>query len=458
MNQSVNVIWEKCLNAIKNEITALSFSTWFVDLKPVDMINNQFRIAIPENMAFNRSILENRYLLLISNALSEVIGERITAEFILENEINNSDTIKVKDASPIVQESVNESKQTLSEGNHTTGNLNPKYNFDLFVIGENNRFAHAASVAVAEFPSERYNPLFIYGGVGLGKTHLMQAIGNYINEYMPSKKVVYVSCENFTNGFIDAIRTQNSESFRNKYRNVDVLLVDDIQFLAGKEGTQEEFFHTFNALHEMNKQIVITSDRPPREIPNLAERLRSRFEMGLTTDISTPNFETRIAILRKKAESNSENISDEVLSYIADNIHSNIRELEGALTTAIAYANLNGIAVNLENTKKALKEFFSKENKVIDASYIKDITAKFFNITVEEMDSKSRKKNISQPRQVAMYLIRELTDLSLPKIGEAFGGRDHTTVLHGYLKVKEEMENNNDFSNLVIRISKEITG
>jgi chromosomal replication initiator protein len=448
---SINTVWQKTIDMMRDEVSEVSFTTWFSDLEPVKLIDHTLYIRVQNT--FNKSILESRYLPLTNNTLSNIAKDDLKVCFIL----NDSEIPEDAAASKTAEAGDDEPEFTFRA---TSGsNLNPKYTFEKFVIGENNRFAHAACVAVSEFPSERYNPLFIYGGVGLGKTHLMQAIGNYIAEYSPQKKVVYVSCETFTNEFIDSIKNQNSGDFRGKYRNVDILLIDDIQFLAKKEGTQEEFFHTFNTLHEDNKQIVISSDRPPREIPNLAERLRSRFEMGLITDISTPNFETRIAILRKKAESYKEEIPDEVLSFIADNIHSNIRELEGALTTVVAYSKLRDQTISLAVAQEALKDLFrDKENIVIDAAYIKEMTAKYFNITVDEMDSKKRTKAISTPRQVAMYLTREMTDLSLPKIGEEFGGRDHSTIIHGCQKIADEMAINTDFKNLIIRIQNEIQG
>ncbi len=456
LEHSIDTIWQKALDMISEDMPEVSFNTWFTELIPMEFISHDFYVKVAtSNAKFCKSVLDTRYLTLTNNAVSNVLGENIQVKFILDDsEIPRGKTL-VMEATPSKEPSSNQSGNRRIK---SSSNLNSKYTFDKFVIGENNRFAHAACVAVSEFPSERYNPLFIYGGVGLGKTHLMQAIGNFISEYS-NNRVVYVSCETFTNEFIDSIKNQNSETFRNKYRNVDILLIDDIQFLAKKEGTQEEFFHTFNTLHEENKQIVISSDRPPREIPNLAERLRSRFEMGLITDISTPNFETRIAILRKKAESYAEDIPDDVLNFIADNIHSNIRELEGALTTVVAYSKLHGQKISLNFARDALKDLFKdKANIVIDAAYIKETTAKYFNITVEEMDSKKRTKAISTPRQVAMYLTREMTELSLPRIGEEFGGRDHSTIIHGCQKISEEMNSNTDFKNLIIRIQNEIKG
>ncbi|MEG0074452.1 MAG: chromosomal replication initiator protein DnaA [Eubacterium sp.] len=445
MDDSIAKIWENTLSIIKEEIPELSYKTWFSHTKPLKFINGTFYIISDND--FERGMLETRYKGLLTNAISQMMDQKCMVQIVLSadelpetvnnNQVNTS--VRFDDRSGV--------------------NMNPKYTFEKFVIGENNRFAHAACVAVSESPSERYNPLFIYGGVGLGKTHLMQAIGNYILSYAPTKKVVYVSCEKFTNEFIDAIQNKNNLDFRNKYRNVDILLIDDIQFLAGKDGTQEEFFHTFNSLHEENKQIVISSDRPPKEIPKLEDRLRSRFEMGLITDISAPNFETRIAILRKKAESYKEDIPNDVLSFIADSIHSNIRELEGALTTVCAYSKLHGEEISLQSAHDALKDIFkAKDNIVIDSTYIKEMTAKYFNVTIDDINSKKRTKAISLPRQVAMYITRDLTDMSLPKIGEEFGGRDHSTVIHACQKIAEEMEVNTDFKNLILRIQREING
>ena len=449
MDNAINQIWDEVLNIIKEELTELSFKTWFKNIVPLKIIDDTFYIL--SDNEFEKGMLEGRYIQLITNAVAQITEKDYKVRIL-------SSEAELPAESPLPQAPISGASEIRTESQKPQSSMNPKYTFDKFVIGENNRFAHAACVAVSEAPSERYNPLFIYGGVGLGKTHLMQAIGNYILSYAPNKKVVYVSCEKFTNEFIDSIKNKNNIAFRNKYRNVDILLIDDIQFLTGKEGTQEEFFHTFNTLHEENKQIVISSDRPPKEIPKLEDRLRSRFEMGLITDISTPNFETRIAILRKKAESYKEDIPNDVLSFIADNIHSNIRELEGALTTVVAYAKLYGEQITLPIAKNALKDIFkAKENIVIDSSYIKEMTAKYFNVTVEDIDSKKRTKAIALPRQVAMYLTRNLTDLSLPKIGEDFGGRDHSTVIHACQKITEEMEANTDFKNLIIRIQTEIT-
>ncbi|MDF2572088.1 MAG: Chromosomal replication initiator protein dnaA [Sporomusa sp.] len=335
--------------------------------------------------------------------------------------------------------------------------LNPKYVFSTFVIGNSNRLAHAASLAVSEAPAQVYNPFFIYGGVGLGKTHLMHAIGHRIKENNPNMKVVYISSEKFTNELINSIISGNPESFRQRYRYIDVLLVDDIQFLSKKEHTQEEFFHTFNTLHEANKQIIISSDRPPREIQTLEDRLRSRFEWGLITDIQTPDLETRIAVLRKKAMMESLSVPNEVVVYIASRIENNIRELEGALIRVIAYASLNNQPIDIDLATEALKDIFPNGRpKQVTTDLIQDIVASHFKLKLEDMSAKKRTRNVAYPRQIAMYLCRELTETSLPKIGEIFGGRDHTTVIHAHDKISREKDMdaklNNTLKDLIKRI------
>ena len=339
-----------------------------------------------------------------------------------------------------------------------SSNLNSKYTFETFVVGNSNRFAHAASLAVAESPSKAYNPLFIYGGVGLGKTHLMHAIGHLINENNSNLKVVYVTSEKFINELISAIKDDKNIEFRDKYRTVDVLLIDDVQFIAGKERTQEEFFHTFNSLHESNKQIILSSDRPPKEIKTLEERLRSRFEWGLIADIQPPDYETRIAILRKKADVDKLNVPNEVLIYIATKIKSNIRELEGALLRVVAYTNLTNSNISLELAKEALKDLINiKNSKIITIEYIQETISNYFDLTIDIIKSQRRTQNIAFPRQIAMYLCRKLTDSSLPKIGEKFGGRDHTTVIHAYEKILNKIESDPEFNNLIIELSNKIT-
>ncbi len=434
--------WIRAQELIKREIQPLSYETWIEGIIPVKEVGNTFYL-LPENELVLGYVKE-RYSTLIRNALNYVDSN-------IENIIFLS---KGEQLTDVTAESFSDEPKQRYESNAQA--LNPKYTFDRFVIGENNRFARAACVAVAESPSNIYNPLFIYGGVGLGKTHLMQAIGNYVWDEEQGRKVVYVSCEDFTNEFITSIQNNKSTDFRKKYRTTDILLIDDIQFLAGKVETQEAFFHTFNTLHEANKQIVITSDKPPKEIPKLEDRLRSRFEMGLITDISAPSLETRIAILRKKAENYDIKVPDEVFEYIAENIHSNIRELEGALNRLFAYHNLNQIPITKKSSEEALKDLLSNEVQIIDIPYIKKITAKYFNVSPAELDSKKRTQSIAQPRQVAMYLSRELTDNSFPKIGENFGGRDHSTVLHACKKISNDIVNQPDFANLVDTIRSEI--
>jgi chromosomal replication initiator protein len=436
-------IWNEALKLIKVELTEVSFNTWLKTINPVMIAEDKIILAAPNE--FTKGILEGRYLNLIKNAIKQVTNKEFNIQF----------TIPGEDLSINVGQSVTSNNSTFNQRSQ----LNPKYTFDTFVIGNSNRFAHAASLAVAEAPAQAYNPLFIYGGVGLGKTHLMHAIGHYILNQTPNAKVVYVSSEKFTNELINSIRDDRNNQFRNKYRNVDVLLIDDIQFIAGKESTQEEFFHTFNALHEANKQIVISSDRPPKEIPTLEDRLRSRFEWGLIADIQPPDLETRIAILKKKAKVENIDVPDDVMQYIASKIQSNIRELEGALIRIVAYSSLTNKKITLELAEEALKDIISSDKpKKITVKLIKEVVSKEFNIKVEDFNSRKRTKSIAYPRQIAMYLTRELTDLSLPKIGEEFGGRDHTTVIHAYDKITEDMANNDDFKNTINKLIKEITG
>lgn len=442
MNFNIHEIWDQTLSLIKTELTEVSFNTWLKTIKPLSIDNNTINLSVPND--FNKEILENRYMSLIANALQQVTSIKLEPSFIIEGE------------KLIVSES--QEKQLASQSLDAP-NLNAKYVFDEFVIGNSNRFAHAASLAVAESPAKAYNPLFIYGGVGLGKTHLMHAIGHYVLGQNPSAKVVYVSSEKFTNELINSIKDDKNVEFRNKYRNVDILLVDDIQFIAGKERTQEEFFHTFNALYENSKQIIVSSDRPPKEIPTLEDRLRSRFEWGLITDIQAPDFETRIAILRKKAETEGIIVPNEVLEFIAKKIKANIRELEGALTRIVAYSSLTNREISVDLTSEALKDIISSSRpKQVTVDLIKDVVSQYYNIRTEEFNSKRRTRSISFPRQIAMYLSRELTDLSLPKIGEEFGGRDHTTVIHAYEKITKDKDNDLDLSNKIEQIRKEIIG
>jgi chromosomal replication initiator protein len=421
-------LWNAVLTNIEKKISKPSFDTWLKSTKAHSLQGDLLVITAPNEFA--RDWLEERYSLLISSILAEITGEELEIKFIIPQNQNEEDLdLPVPQKKPKKVEEPVEYSQNI---------LNTKYTFDTFVIGSGNRFAHAASLAVAEAPAKAYNPLFIYGGVGLGKTHLMHAIGHYVLDHNPSAKVVYLSSEKFTNEFINSIRDNKAIEFRNKYRNVDVLLIDDIQFLAGKESTQEEFFHTFNTLHEESKQIIISSDRPPREIPTLEDRLRSRFEWGLITDITPPDLETRIAILRKKAKAEGLDIPNEVMLYIANQIDTNIRELEGALIRVVAYSSLINKDINADLAAEALKDIIpGSKPKVITILDIQKVVGQNYHIKLEDFTAKKRTKSVAFPRQIAMYLSRELTDYSLPKIGEEFGGRDHTTVIHAHEKISK---------------------
>ena len=430
--------WERTLELLKPELTAVSYDTWVYPLTPVRIDNKESKLYLSLYNDMAKSILEGRYISVIENAVKEAFGKKLKVIFIYseENQVNQEDL-------------------------HFTDELylNPKYIFNTFVIGNNNRFAHAASLAVAESPSKAYNPLFIYGGAGLGKTHLMHAIGHYILQQNPRSKVLYVSSEMFTNELIKAIREDKNVEFRNKYRSIDVLLIDDIQFIEKKERTQEEIFHTFNTLYEANKQIIISSDRPPKEIATLEERLRSRFEWGLIADIQAPDYETRVAILRNKSELEGLETTDsliEVIGVIAEKIQSNIRELEGAFIRVIAYANLTGQKINRELAKEVLKDVFSSKDQPITPELIKKHICKHFNIKQSDMESAKRSRNLSFPRQIAMYICRDMTALSLPKIGEFFGNRDHTTVLHACDKINTEMKINESLREVVKELEKNI--
>src|SRR5699024_5489208 len=409
---------------------------------PIKIHMNELIFLVPND--FTKGILEDRYLNLIESSINQLSLKKYKIKFVLDEKYI---------------EGLEEESKSSNLPQKSYSNLNPKYTFDTFVIGNSNRFAHAACVAVAESPARAYNPLFLYGGVGLGKTHLMHAIGHHIITQKKDAKVVYVSSEKFTNELINSIKDDRNEEFRNKYRNVDILLIDDIQFIAGKERTQEEFFHTFNSLHEANKQIIISSDRPPKEIPTLEDRLRSRFEMGLITDIQAPDFETRIAILRKKAQMENIEVSNEVTTYIAKNIKSNIRELEGALTRVIAYSSLTNRTISFDLAVEALKDIITTtKNEEITVNRIKEKVASVFNIKMEDFNSKKRTRSIAYPRQIAMYLSRELTDLSLPKIGEEFGGRDHTTVIHAHDKIVKDIQVNEEIKSKINKIILDLKG
>lgn len=429
-------IWNKTLAAIEQRVSGPSFETWLKDTEAIRIAQDTLIVGVPTE--FVKEWLDNRYAQLIKDVISEVTGKNLQVNFVVGSEADFVPPAPKIDRDDVI-----------------SAQLNPKYTFESFVIGNSNRFAHAAALAVAEAPAKAYNPLFIYGGVGLGKTHLMNAIGHFVHQHYNGAKVVYLSTEKFTNDFINSIRDNRTVEFRNKYRNIDVLLIDDIQFLAGKEQTQEEFFHTFNALHENNKQIIISSDRQPKEIPTLEDRLRSRFEWGLITDIQAPDLETRAAILRKKAALEQISVSNEVLLLIADKITTNIRELEGALTRIKAYASMTGQNITESLVEQALKDIIpASADEPISVEKIQKVVAGYFHLRVEDMKAKKRTKAVAHPRQIAMYLCRELTDLSLPKIGEEFGGRDHTTVMHAQEKISKDIEAKQTIKNEIDAIKK----
>ncbi|MDF0728485.1 chromosomal replication initiator protein DnaA [Cytobacillus sp. S13-E01] len=430
--ENIADLWTKALGEIEKKLSKPSFETWLKSTKAHSLQSDTLTITAPNEFA--RDWLESRYLHLIAETIYDLTGAELSIKFIIpQNQLEEEFDLRT----PAKKISKHDDEQIELPQNM----LNQKYTFDTFVIGSGNRFAHAASLAVAEAPAKAYNPLFIYGGVGLGKTHLMHAIGHYVLDHNPNAKVVYLSSEKFTNEFINSIRDNKAVDFRNKYRSVDVLLIDDIQFLAGKEQTQEEFFHTFNTLHEESKQIVISSDRPPKEIPTLEDRLRSRFEWGLITDITPPDLETRIAILRKKAKAEGLDIPNEVMLYIANQIDTNIRELEGALIRVVAYSSLINKDINADLAAEALRDIIpGSKPKVITILEIQKVVGAHFNIKLDDFKAKKRTKTVAFPRQIAMYLSRELTDFSLPKIGEEFGGRDHTTVIHAHEKISRLVE------------------
>lgn len=440
-------LWEKTLSIIETKISKPSYETWLKSTQISSLVSKNITIITPNEFA--RDWLESRYSTLIQDSLYEVIGETLNIKFIIPQSDSDID-ISADGMISKTDKNINNNNDNYS---NTKTLLNPKYIFDTFVIGAGNRFAHAASLAVAEAPAKAYNPLFIYGGVGLGKTHLMQAIGHYVIQHYKKAKVLYISSEKFTNEFINSIRDNKTVEFRNKYRNIDVLLIDDIQFLAGKEQTQEEFFHTFNALHEANKQIIISSDRPPKEIPTLEDRLRSRFEWGLITDIQPPDLETRIAILRKKAKAENLDIPNQVMSYIASQINTNIRELEGALIRVVAYSSLINKDMNANLAAEALKDIItSSKPRAVTINDIQRVVADNYNLKVDDLKAKKRTKSVAFPRQIAMHIVRELTDYSLPKIGEEFGGRDHSTVIHACDKISKQLKIDSDLEHAIKNI------
>ena len=445
MQNDKDELFKQVKELLKEETTQIAYDTW---LKPLEIVQiTDDHVVFKANSEYHHDLIKARYGDLIFNTFKYLTNKEWTFSFVWDgkekgtgggNIISNSQTMN--------------QEQEFEISNKT---LNPKYTFDTFVVGNNNRFAHAAAIAVGDKPGESYNPLFLYGGVGLGKTHLMQAIGNRILTNNRSAKILYVTSEKFTNQLINAIKDYKNEVFRNKYRTIDVLLIDDIQFIAGKERVQEEFFHTFNALYEDKKQIIISSDKPPRDIPFLEDRLKSRFEWGLLADISCPDYETRLAILRKKAQEEKIVVDDNILANIANKIDSNIRELEGVFNKIIARASLTHSAITIELAENTINEFKAESEKVLSSEFIKETVAKYFNINKDDLAGNKRSNEITFPRQIAMFLCREVANMSYPKIGEDFGNRDHSTVMHACKKIEKEVKDKNN-TKLIVESVKNI--
>ena len=446
----MNVIeekWDEILNIVRteHELSDVSFNTWLVPLKVHSVDKNIVTIIVPSQQV-GLNYISKKYTLPLQVAIGEATGMmNCQVRFVLQADVET--------AKPLPNQDPNATRWEEAR-------LNPKYTFDTFIVGSNNKFAHAASLAAAESPGEVYNPLFIYGGVGLGKTHLMHSIAHFVINTYPQSRVLYVTSEEFTNELIESIRNSNNTAmtkFREKYRNIDVLLIDDVEFIIGKESTQEEFFHTFNALHSAKKQIVISSDKPPKDMEILEDRIRSRFEWGLIADISSPDYETRMAILRKKEELDGYNLDEEIIKYIATNVKSNIRELEGALNKLMAFANLEKQEVTLALAEQVLKDIISPDEKrIITPEYIINTVCEHFDVSLEDIKSNKRSSKIVHPRQIAMYLCRDMTDTALKVIGKYMGNRDHTTVMHGIEKIEKELQTSPSTQNTVEILKKKI--
>lgn len=441
--------WDEILMTVKTEhdISDIAFNTFLRPLEFYGVTGNTAYILVPSEQ-LGLSYISKKYYLPLKVAITEITGTEYEIKFILPEQAKSIASSPNKQKKPFYSEAASKS------------NLNSNYTFDTFVVGSNNRFAHSASLAVAESPGEAYNPLYIYGGPGLGKTHLMHSIGHFILERNPDAKIICVTSEEFTNEVIESIRSGNAAAmnkFREKYRTIDVLMIDDVQFIIGKESTQEEFFHTFNALHAAHKQIILSSDKPPKEMETLDERFRSRFEWGLIADIQPPDYETRMAILRKNAETYDRQIDEEIIKYIATNIKSNIRELEGAFNKIIAFAKLNKVDLTLSLAEEALKDvIYPNKPKEITPTLIINVVAEHFGVKPEDITSKKRNSEFVQPRQVVMYLCRELTDTSFTNIGKLLGKKDHTTIIHGVNKVAAEIQTNEELRNKIDIITKKI--
>ncbi len=437
-SENLKELWSKAKELLKDETTVITYQTWIQPLE-LKSVNNNVIVLVASN-PFQKDTIESRYLTLLTNTFNFITNKKCNV------------MIKLKDEEDEIQNSV---KPIANNKNLINSGLNPKYTFDTFVVGSNNKFAQAAAMGVADNPGSKYNPFFIYGGVGLGKTHLMHAIGNQILMNNPNLNILYVTSETFTNQLINALRDQATEKFREKYRNIDVLLIDDIQFIANKKSTQEEFFHTFNTLYESGKQIVLSSDKPPKDIELLEDRLKSRFDWGLIADISNPDFETRLAILRKKTQLDNIIIDDEILSAIATRVDTNIRELEGTLNKLIAKASLTGSPITMEMTERAINDIVAKQDKVISSEYIQDVVGKYFSVSPADLRGAKRSNDVTFPRQIAMYLCRNVAQMSLPQIGIDFGKRDHTTVMHACNKIEKEIKTNSN-TRLIVESVKNI--
>lgn len=447
---SIKENWDLIKETLRKEyeLSDISYSTWIAPLAFYQVKDNVVTIMIPSDQSHALNYISTKYKSFFQVTISEMMNHTYDISFILEKDAATEAPNKIASPSPSYNI------------NYENANLNPKYTFDTFVVGSNNKFAHAASLAVAESPGDVYNPLYLYGGPGLGKTHLMHSIGRFILDSNPNMKVLYVTSEVFTNEVIDCIRSGDAvkmNQLREKYRTVDVLMIDDIQFIIGKESTQEEFFHTFNTLHSAGKQIILSSDKPPKDMDALDERFRSRFEWGLISDIQPPNYETRMAILKKNAENYNKEIDDEIFQYIANNIKSNIRELEGAFNKIIAFSKLNKVDITLSYAEEALKDvIYPDKPKEITPNLIIEVVSEHFGVNKEDITSKKRNSEFVLPRQVVMYLCRELTDTSLTNIGKLLGKKDHTTIIHGVNKITEEINNNEELRNKIEIIKKKI--